>query len=52
MQTGASNKVCSAILRNDLNKICRYHSGTFFEAEENYNTMEKKILAIIKGIKN
>ena len=33
-----------------LNEICGYHSGTFSEREENYNTMEKELLAIIRGI--
>ena len=51
MQTDASNKVWSAILRTDLNKICGYHSGIFSQTEEMYNTMGKEILAIIKGIK-
>jgi len=51
MQTDASNKVWSAILKTDLNERRGCHSGTFFQTEENYNTMEKEILAIIKGIK-
>ena len=51
MQTDASDKVWSAVLKTDLNEICRYHSGIFSQTEENYNTMEKEILAIIRGTK-
>ena len=51
MQMNASNKVWSAVLKTDLNEICGYHSGTFSQTEENYNTMKKEILAIIRGIK-
>ena len=47
IQTDTFDKVWSAILKTDLNEICGYHSGTFSQTEENYNTMEKKILAII-----
>ena len=51
MQTDASDRVWFAVLKTDLNEICGYHSGTFSQTEENYNTMEKEILAIIRGIK-
>jgi len=51
MQTDASDKVWSAILKTNLNQICRYHSGTFSPMQENYDTMEKEILAIIIRIK-
>ena len=43
MQTNAFYKVWSAILRTDINEVCRYHSDTFSKTEENYNTMEKEI---------
>ena len=51
MQTDASDKVWSVVLKTDLNEICEYHSWTFSQTEENYNTMEKEILDIIRGIK-
>jgi len=41
MQTDASNRVWSVVLRANLNEICGYHSSTFFETKENYNTMKK-----------
>ena len=47
MQMDASDKVWSVILKTDLNEICGYHSRIFSQTEENYNTMEKKILVII-----
>ena len=50
LQTDASDKTWAAVLKTDLNEICGYHSGTFSEREENYNTMEKELLAIIRGI--
>ena len=51
MQTDASDKVWPTVLKIDLNEISGYHSGTISQTEENYNTMEKEILAIIRGIK-
>jgi len=48
MQTDASDKVWSAVLKTDLNEICGYHTGIFSQTEENYNSMEKEILAIKK----
>jgi len=51
VQTDVSDKVWSPILKTNLKKIRGYHSGIFSQTEENYNTMEKEILAIIKGIK-
>ena len=51
MQTDVSDKVWSAVLRTNLNKICGYHSGMFSLTEENYNTIEKEILAITREIK-
>ena len=37
-------------MKTDLNEICGYHRGAFSELEENYNTMEKELLAVIRGI--
>ena len=51
MQTDAFDKVQSAVLKTYLNEICGYRRGTFSQTEENYNTLEKEILAIIRGIK-
>jgi len=47
IQTDASDEVWSAVLKTDLNEICSYHIGIFSQTEENYNSMEKEILAII-----
>ena len=51
VNTDASDKYWAAILKTDLNEICRYSSGTFNQAEINYTTHEKELLAIIRGIK-
>jgi len=37
-------------LKRDLNEICGYNSKTFSEQEENYNAIEKCLLAIVRGI--
>ena len=37
-------------MKTDLNEIYGYHSETFSEREEKYNTMGKELLAIIIGI--
>ena len=37
-------------MKTDLKKICGCHSKTFSEREENYNIIEKELLAIIRGI--
>jgi len=50
LQTDTFDKIWTAVMKIDLNKICGYHSRTFSEREENYNTMEKEVLAIIRGI--
>jgi len=50
LQTDASDKTWTAVLKTDLNEICGYHSGAFSEREENHNTMEKELLVIIRGI--
>ena len=51
VQTDASDLYWSAILKTDLNEICRYTSGTFSQAEVNYTTHEKELLGVIKGIR-
>ena len=50
LQTEASDKIWAAVLKTNLNEICGYHSRTFSKHEENYNTMEKELLIIIRGI--
>ena len=50
VQTDASDLYWSALLKTDLNEICRYTSGTFNNAEVNYSTNEKELLAVVKGI--
>ena len=51
LQTDASDLYWAVILKIDINKICRYTSGTFNSAEVNYSTNEKILLAIVKGIR-
>ena len=34
-----------------MGEICKYTSGTFSNAEINYSTNEKELLAVIKGIR-
>ena len=51
IQTDASNLYWGAILKTDINEICRYTSGTFNQAQINYPVHEKELLAIYKGIK-
>jgi len=50
LQIDASDKIWATVLKIDLNEICGYHSETFSEREENYNTIEKELLAIIRII--
>ena len=51
LQTDASDYHWEALLQTDLNKICRYTSGIFNEAEVNYSTNEKELPAVVKGIR-
>ena len=51
IQTDASDLYWGAILKTDINEICRYTSGTFNEAQVNYSVHEKELLTICKGIK-
>ena len=51
LQTDASDYHWGVILQTDLNEICRYTSGTFNDTETRYSTNEKKLLAIVKGIR-
>ena len=51
IQTDASDLYWGAILKTDVNEICRYISGTFNQAQVNYPVHEKELLAIYKGIK-
>ena len=37
--------------KDKKSKICRYNSGTFNKAEQNYSSNEKEMLAVIKAIK-
>lgn len=51
LETDASNEHWSAVLKiKDGEKLCRYSSGSFNKAECNYPTMQKEILAVMKGI--
>jgi len=51
LETDASNKHRSAVLKiKEGEKLCKYCSGSFNKAECNYPTMEKEILAVIRGI--
>jgi len=52
LETDASNEHWSAVLKiKEGEKLCKYCSGSFNEAECNYPTMKKEILAVIRGIK-
>ena len=46
IQTDASNNVWSTVLKTYLNGTCGYDNSTFSQTDENYNTIEKEILAI------
>ena len=51
LETDASNEHWSAVLKiKEGEKLCKYCSGSFNKAECNYPTMEKEILAVIRGI--
>ena len=50
LETDASNNHWGAVLKTDLENICRYSSGTFKPAEKNYHSNEKELLAIKNGI--
>ena len=51
LETDASNEHWSAVLKiKNGEKLCRYSSGSFNKAECNYPTMQKEILAVIRGL--
>ena len=51
LEIGANNEHWSAVPKiKEGKKLCRYCSESFNKAECNYPTMEKEILAVIKGI--
>jgi len=51
LEIDASNEHWSDVLKiKKGEKLCKYCSGSFNKAECNYPTMEKEILAIIRGI--
>jgi len=51
LETDASNEHWSAVLKiKEWEKLCKYCSGSFNKAECNYPTIEKEILAVIRGI--
>ena len=50
LQTNASDKYWTTILKTDLGEICRYISETFNENQINYDINEKELLVIIKEI--
>jgi len=51
LETDASNEHWSAALKiKEGEKLCKYCSGGFNKTECNYPTMEKEILAVIRGI--
>ena len=50
LQIDASHTTQVIVLKRDLNEICGYNSKTFSEQEENYNAIEKCLLAIVRGI--
>jgi len=51
LETDASNEHWSAVLKiKEGEKLCKYCSGSFNKAECNCPTMEKEILAVIRGI--
>ena len=53
LETNASNEHRSAVLKiKKGEKLCKYCSGSFNNAECNYPTMEKEILAVISGIES
>ena len=51
LETDANNEHYSAVLKiKEGEKLCKYCSGSFNQAECNYATMKKEILAVIRGI--
>jgi len=51
LETNASNEHWSAVLKiKQGEKLCKYCSESFNKDEYNYSTMEKKILAVVRGI--
>ena len=50
LQTNASDKYWTTILKTDLGEICRYTSETINENKINYDINEKELLVIIKEI--
>jgi len=52
LEINASNEHWSAVLKIKGEKLCKYCSGSINKAEYNYLTMEKEILAVIRGIEN
>jgi len=51
LETDASNEHWNAVLKiKEGEKLCKYFSRSFNKAECNYPTMEKEILAVIRGI--
>ena len=51
IQTDASDLHWGAILKIDINEICRYTSGIFNQVQVNYPVHEKELLTIYKRIK-
>jgi hypothetical protein len=55
LETDASDEYWSAILKARLTdgteRLCKYSSGTFKDAEKNYHSNEKEYLAVKNGIK-
>jgi len=52
LETDASNEHRSVVLKiKEGEKFCKYCSRSFNKAKCNYLTMEKEILAVIRGIK-
>ena len=53
IQTDASDLYWGAILKTDINDICRYTSGTFNQVQVNYPVHEKELIAIyLKELKS
>ena len=51
LETDARNEHWSAVVKiKEGERLCKYCSGSFNKAECNYPTMEKEILAVIRGI--
>ena len=53
LEIDVSNEHQSAVLKiKEGEKLCNYYSESFNKAECNYPTMEKEILAVIRGMEN